>query len=204
MKITDIKQQVKSPERYSIFMDGKFSFGLSESALMASTLKVGKEITPGELAELKDTARSDKAYGQALGLIARRKRSEWEIRDYLKRKEYEPELIESLVERLYKSRWLDDAAFAQMWVENRRLLKSTSARRIAQELKAKRVSDDVIAHALAQDETDENDVLRDLVERKQKQTRYQDPQKLMAYLIRQGYNYADVKQAISDSRVEDL
>ena len=203
MKITDIKQQVKSPERYSIFMDGKFSFGLSESALMASTLKVGKEITPGELAELKDTARSDKAYGQALGLIARRKRSEWEIRDYLKRKEYEPELIESLVERLYKSRWLDDAAFAQMWVENRRLLKSTSARRIAQELKAKRVSDDVIAHALAQDETDENDVLRDLVERKQKQTRYQDPQKLMAYLIRQGYNYADVKQAISDSRVED-
>ena len=203
MKITDIKQQVKSPERYSIFMDGKFSFGLSESALMASTLKVGKEITPGELAELKDTARSDKAYGQALGLIARRTRSEWEIRDYLKRKEYEPELIESLVERLYKSRWLDDAAFAQMWVENRRLLKSTSARRIAQELKAKRVSDDVIAHALAQDETDENDVLRDLVERKQKQTRYQDPQKLMAYLIRQGYNYADVKQAISDSRVED-
>ena len=203
MKITDIKQQVKSPERYSIFMDGKFSFGLSESALMASTLKVGKEITPGEMAELKDTARSDKAYGQALGLIARRKRSEWEIRDYLKRKEYEPELIESLVERLYKSRWLDDAAFAQMWVENRRLLKSTSARRIAQELKAKRVSDDVIAHALAQDETDENDVLRDLVERKQKQTRYQDPQKLMAYLIRQGYNYADVKQAISDSRVED-
>ncbi|MEI6481078.1 MAG: RecX family transcriptional regulator [Candidatus Saccharibacteria bacterium] len=202
MKITDIKQQVKSPERYSIFMDGKFSFGLSESALMASTLKVGKEITPGELAELKDTARSDKAYGQALGLIARRKRSEWEIRDYLKRKEYEPELVESLVERLYKSRWLDDTAFAQMWVENRRLLKSTSARRIAQELKAKRVSDDVIAQALAQDETDENDVLRDLVERKQRQTRYQDPQKLMAYLIRQGYNYADVKQAIADSQTD--
>ncbi|MCX6727277.1 MAG: RecX family transcriptional regulator [Candidatus Saccharibacteria bacterium] len=202
MKITDIKQQVKSPERYSIFVDDKFSFGLSESALMASTLKVGKEITPGELAELKDSARSDKTYGQALGLIARRKRSEWEIRDYFKRKEYEPELIDSLVERLYKSRWLDDAAFALMWVENRRLLKSTSARRITQELKAKRVSDDVISAALAQDETDENEVLRELVARKQKQTRYQDTQKLMAYLIRQGYNYTDVKQAITDSQTE--
>lgn len=202
MKITDIKQQVKSPERYSIFVEGKFSFGLSEPALMASTLKIGKEITTEELVELKDTARSDKAYGQALGLIVRRKRSEWEIRDYLKRKEYEPELIEMLVERLYESRWLDDAAFAQMWVENRRLLKSTSARRIAQELKAKRVSDEVISHALAQDETDESEVLRDLVGRKQRQTRYQDPQKLMAYLIRQGYNYADVKQAIADSQTE--
>ena len=165
---------------------------------MASTLKVGKEITTEELVELKDTARSDKAYGQALGLIARRKRSEWEIRDYLKRKEYEPELIEMLVERLYKSRWLDDTAFAQMWVENRRLLKSTSARRIAQELKAKRVSDDVISGALANDETDEHEVLRELVARKQKQSRYQDTQKLMAYLMRQGYNYGDVKQAISD------
>lgn len=199
MKITDIKQQVKSPERYSIFVDGKFSFGLSESALMTSTLKVGKEITPEELAELKDTARSDKAYGQALGLIARRKRSEWEIRDYFKRKEYESELIEMLVERLYKSRWLDDAAFAQMWVENRRLLKSTSARRIAQELKAKRVSDDNISQALANDATDEQEVLRDLVVRKQKQSRYQDTQKLMAYLVRQGYNYGDVKQAMSQN-----
>ncbi len=197
MKITDIKQQVKTAGRYSIYVEGKFSFGLSELALMNSGLRVGKELTAADLAELKDTAKSDKAYNLALGLIARRPRSEWEVRDYYKRKEYDPELIDQLIQRLYDGHWLNDLDFATRWVENRRLLKSTSKRRLQQELKAKRVSDDVIRQVLETDETDEKIVLVDLVARKRKQSRYQDDQKLMAYLMRQGYNYADVKDALS-------
>lgn len=197
MKITDIKQQVKNQERYSIYVDGKFSFGLSELALMNSGLRVGKELAAEELNELKDTAKSDKAYNQTLGLIARRPRSEWEIREYLKRKEHDPEFIDSIVERLYGSKWLNDTEFAKRWVENRRLLKSTSKRRLQRELKAKRVSDDVIQQVLEEDETDEKEVLADLVARKRKQTRYRDNEKLMAYLMRQGYNYGDVKDAIN-------
>lgn len=176
VKITDIKQQVKNHERYSIYVDDKFSFGLSELALMNSGLRIGKELTPAELAELKDTAKADKAYNQALGLIARRPRSEWEVRDYYKRKEYDPELIDQLVQRLYASKWLNDEDFARRWVENRRLLKSTSKRRLQQELKAKRVPDAAISKALSEDETDERVVLQELVARKRKQSRYQDNQ----------------------------
>lgn len=197
MKITDIKQQVKQQGRYSIFIDGKFSFGLSELALMNSGLRMGRELTAAELAGLKDTAREDKAYNQTLGLIARRPRSEWEIRDYLKRKEYDPELVELTVTRLCQAQWLNDLDFARRWVESRRLLKSTSKRRLQQELKAKRVSDEVIQQVLAEDETDEKSVLKELITRKRKQTRYQDEQKLLAYLMRQGYNYGDVKDALS-------
>jgi len=197
MKITDIKQQVKTQGRYSIFVDGKFSFGLGEASLMEGSIRIGKELSSDELDQLKDTAKTDKAYNRALGMIARRQRSEWEIRDYLKRKDYDPELIDSLVERLYASKWLDDAVFARMWIENRRLLKATSTRRLQQELRAKRVSDEVISEALADDQTDEQSLLVELIERKRKQSRYQDPQKLMAYLIRQGYNYADIKQALA-------
>ena len=101
-----------------------------------------------------------------------------------------------LVERLYNSRWLDDQDFARKWVDNRRLLKATSKRRLTQELKAKRVSDDVISLVLAEDETDEVQILRELIARKQKQSRYQDNEKLIAYLIRQGFNYGDVKEAL--------
>lgn len=197
MKVTDIKQQIKNQERYSIYVDGKFSFGLSELGLMNSGLQVGKQLSPRELSQLKDSARDDKAYGQVLNLIARRPRSEWEVRDYFKRKEYAPEQINRLVQRLYSGQWLNDLEFARRWVENRRLLKSTSQRRLQQELKAKRVSDDVIQQALEEDEADEKQVLADLVARKRKQTRYRDDQKLMAYLMRQGYNYGDVKDALN-------
>lgn len=202
VKITDIKQQVKNHERYSIYVDDKFSFGLSELALMNSGLRIGKELTPAELAELKDTAKADKAYNQALGLIARRPRSEWEVRDYYKRKEYDPELIDQLVQRLYASKWLNDEEFARRWVENRRLLKSTSKRRLHQELKAKRVPDAAISKALSEDETDERVVLQELVARKRKQSRYQDDQKLMAYLMRQGFDYGSVKDAVNSPELD--
>ena len=194
MRITAIKQQVKDQNRYSIFIDDEFSFGMSELSLIESGITKGQELTDVELAKYKDTAELDLAYNKALGLISRRLRSEWEIKDYLRRKKYAPEQIDAIVARLYKRSWLNDEAFARMWVENRRLLKSASARRITQELKAKRVSEDTIRSVLENDSNTDSAILKELISSKRKQSRYQDDQKLLAYLMRQGYNYADVKQ----------
>jgi regulatory protein len=197
MQVTDIKQQVKRQGRYSIYVDGKFAFGLSELALINSGIRIGLELTAEELDNLKQDAHTDKAYNLALGQVARRPRSEWEMRDYLRRKDYDPELITQLVKRLYEASFLDDYDFARRWVETRRLLKQTSKRRLQQELRAKRVSDDVITNVLAEDQTDEAAVLRAVVEKKRTQSRYQDNEKLMAYLLRQGYNYEDIKNALN-------
>lgn len=199
MKITAIKQQVKTAGRYSIFVDEVFAFGLSDEGLLQSGITVGQEIDEGKLAQLKGTAKLDKAYGRCLGLLARRPRSEWEIRDYLKRKDYGEDEASTIVVRLESRGYLDDQDFARRWVEDRRLLKATSQRRLQQELRAKRVSDDIISQVLANDETDELEVLRELIIRKRTQSRYQDEQKLMAYLIRQGYNYGDVKRVLSEA-----
>ncbi len=198
MQVTDIKQQIKRPDRYSLYVDAKYAFSLSESALLSSGLHIGVELSKEDLKTFKDTSRRDKAYNQALSQIARRQRSEWEVRDYLKRKEYDPELAQEIINRLYQNRFLDDEAFARAWVENRRLLKSTSQRRLTMELRQKRVSDDIIKRVLDDDETDERQVLRELVARKRKQTRYQDSQKLLAYLMRQGFGYDDVKSVMAE------
>lgn len=197
MKITAIKQQVKRPGRYSIFVDDTYSFSLSELALIASGLTIGKELTSEELAELKDTSRFDKAYNLTLAFIARRLRSQWEIEDYLKRKQYAPEINMEILKRLTDYGYVDDLKFARAWVENRRLLKATSRRRLNQELHQKRVSDDIIEQVLAEDETDDREVLKEIVRRKRKQTRYQDNLKLMQYLARQGYAYEDIKAALA-------
>jgi regulatory protein len=201
MKVTDIKAQVKRAGRYSIFVDGKYAFSFGELELLNSGLKLGKALSQEKLADLKDTARLDKAYDRVLNYIAIRRRSEWEIREYLKRKEYEAEIIEEITGRLAEKDYVDDLAFARAWVENRRLLKAISKRRLQQELRAKRVSDDHIEQALRSDETDEQEVLKELVAKKRQQTRYQDNLKLMQHLSRQGYNYADIKEALSEEDV---
>jgi len=199
MKITAIKQQVKRADRYSVYIDDTFSFTLSGSELLRLGLHSDQEVTNQELLSLKTDSVRDKARYQALGQLSRRMRSEWELRDYLKRKDYTSEVSQAVLEWLREYGYVDDKKFAAAWVQNRRLLKATSARRLRQELRQKRVTDEVIDEVLAADQTDERQVLRELMKRKQKQTKYQDKLKLMQYLSRQGFNYDDIKSALDDS-----
>jgi regulatory protein len=197
MKITDIKQQVKRQERYSIFVDKKYSFSLSEAELIKSGIRIGREYTETELDDLHQAAVRDKAYMRVLDLLSRRARSEWELRDYLKRKEYDSPTIDSILNTLSDKGYVDDYKFAQSWVESRHLLKSISRRKLWQELKQKHIADDVIARVLDGDETDERATLQGLIEKKRTQSRYQEDEKLIAYLLRQGYRYDDVKTVLA-------
>jgi regulatory protein len=198
MKITDIKQQVRRKDRYSIFIDGKYQFALSESGLLESGLKIGQELSEGGLGELKQVSSEDKAVYRVLDLIARRARSAGEIRDYLKRKQYDEEEIEKILNTLSDKGYIDDEAFARSWVENRRLLKPTSRRKLRLELKQKKVSEEIISLVIEHDSEDEQETIRKLIAKKSQQTRYQDKQKLMQYLARQGFNYSDIKSALSE------
>lgn len=197
MKITDIKQQVKRQGRYSLYVDGKYSFSLSESELMKSGIRIGREYTEAELEELLQTAVLDKANMRALDYLSRRPRSEWELRDYLKRKDYDSPTIDTILNKLSDYGYIDDVKFAQAWINSRRMLKPTSLRRLRQELMQKHVSKENIEAALETDEGDERAALKELVTKKQQQTRYQDEQKLIAYLLRQGFNYADIKLVLA-------
>lgn len=199
VKISAIKQQLKRQDRYSIYGDGGYLFSLSENDLITSGLKIGLELDKKALADLQDQSKFGKAYERALNLLSHRPRSEWELRDYLKRKAYDDELIQQVLARLESRGYINDKDFATRWVENRRLLKATTKRRLSQELRQKHIAEDIITQVLAADETDERIVLRELVERKRKQTKYRDNLKLMQYLSRQGFNYDDIKSIIEES-----
>src|SRR3989344_295545 len=194
MKITDIKQQVRRQDRYSIYLDEKFSFALSQTGLLNAGLHIGQEFSKEQVEELKKTAESDKAYYQSLNYVMIRPRSEWELQQYLKRKGYSPALAEQTLNMLSNNGYVNDVVFARAWVSNRRLLKATSRRRLISELRVKRLSNEVIDEVIAEDETDELTVLRELVERKK--SRYPDKLKFMQYLARQGFNYNDIKTVL--------
>lgn len=196
MKITAITQQVKRQGRYSIFVEEKYAFSLSESALLDSKLASGQELTEVQVREYKQLSADDKLYGQALRYAAMRPRSTWEMESYLQRKKASPPLLQQILNKLSKIGMLDDVAFARSWIANRRLLKPTSRHRLTQELRAKRVPDEVIEQALKEDETSDQSVLLELVARKRKQSTYQDELKLMQYLARQGFSYNDIKEAL--------
>lgn len=198
MKITAIKQQVKRSDRYSVFVEGKYSFSLSESGLLKTGLTNGQDINENDLSLLRNEALIDKAKTKAFDLLSRRPRSKWELEDYLGRKGYETEIIESTLNMLSNLGYVNDSDFAKRWISDRRLLKSTSKRRLTQELRQKKVPDDIIKEALSTDDTDEREVLKDLIARKRRQSRYQDNTKLIQYLARQGFNYDAIKEVLDE------
>lgn len=200
MQITAIKAQIKHEGRYSIFVDGQYTFSLSADGLLAAGIVQGQELSDSDVQMYKKLSSEDRAYSLALEYVVRRMRSEGELRDYFRRKKYEPEVAEYILSKLKTAGYVDDMEFARRWVENRRLLKATSARRLRMELQQKRVRDDIIQAVLAEDETDERQVLRDLIEKKRTQSRYQDTQKLIAYLARQGFNYDDITSVLDTIR----
>ena len=197
MKITKIAQQEKLKGRYSVFVDEKYAFSLSESALLDSGLASGQELTKEALKDWKKTSADDKLYGLALRYAATRLRSTWEMETYLKRKEAAPALTDKLLSKLSSIGLLDDAKFAQAWVATRRLLRPTSKRKLQQELRTKRITEDVIKQALLGGATDELAVLREVVAKKRQLARYKsDNLKLMQYLARQGFGYEDIKSTL--------
>lgn len=198
MKITAIKQQVKRTDRYSIYVDGKYAFSLSEGGLIESRLASGQELDAEQLKSLKKAAGVDKAYYNALRYVAIRPRSQWEVETYLQRKEVDKDTADEIIRRLKNLNMLSDLEFARSWVASRRQLKSVSQRRLRLELMQKHVPEDVVAQVLGEDETDERQTLRDLVAKKRR--RYPDEQRLMQYLARQGFGYDDIKSVLSEEQ----
>jgi regulatory protein len=200
--ITDIKQQKRIETRYSVYLDGRYAFSLSDLELSSSNLRVRSELTPDEVELWQAQSLEGKAYAAALRYIAYRRRSERELTDYLRRKEYEAEVIEPVLERLREVSLIDDRAFAAAWIADRQLLRPRSRRVLEQELLKKGIDRELAHDALAElDDDDQATVLMNLIERKRRLTQYQDPQKLLAYLGRQGFGYAEIKKALA--RLDD-
>lgn len=198
MKITAIKQQVKRAGRYSIFIDGEYSFSLSEGALIESKITSGQELTAQEVSDYKKLSDEDKLYNQTLRYVALRARTKWEIETYLQKKGASPPLSETILNKLSIVGLVDDRKYAQSFVNDRRLLRPSSRRKLVNDLKKKHVPLQVIEEVVGNDTRSELAALRSIIERKRQQSKYRDDTKLMQYLARQGFSYGDIKDVMSE------
>ena len=211
--ITALTAQVRNADRVNVFIDGTYDFSLDVAQVVDCGVKVGRILTEAELTELRHEGEFGKLYARALEYTLMRPHSAREIRDYLQRKtlprKYKQRKTGTLVEkpgaslavvqqvfaRLEQRGHIDDGAFAQWWVENRHQSKGVSRRKLEAELRAKGVAPEVINQALAQSRrTDENELAKVIAK---KRPRYPDEQKLIAYLLRQGFAYDDIRAALA-------
>jgi len=208
MKITAISAQVRDKNRVNISVDGKYRFSLDSYQLIELGIKVGKTFEEAELITLEQESQFGKVYARALEYCLMRPHSAREVRDYLYRKtrpkrekmgELKPgvstEITSRVFDRLSDKKYIDDVKFARYWVENRSISKGTSFRKLKSELCAKGVNSKIIDEVLGDTERDDKTEMQKIIAKKR--ARYPDNQKLIAYLARLGFDYDDIKQALS-------
>lgn len=196
-RITKLKQGVRDENRVNVFVDGKFVFSLDISQVVDFKLKVGQEISKEELSELEKASEFGKLYQRTLEWVLIRPRSERETYDYLKKKTFEKRLDEnyigSIIEKLEDKKYLDDLKFAEWYVENRFVKKGVSRRRLEVELVKKGISREIINQVFSESErNDETEILK-IIEKKR--AKYDD-EKLIQYLVRQGFSYELVRDLV--------
>lgn len=195
MQITKITPATKTPGRYNIFVDDQYSFSLDELQLVQAGIHSKQEINESQLAQLQNESSYGKNYIRAIDLISRRLRSEREIRDYARRKQWTPANTERVIARLKNKGYLNDQVFAEAFVRSRLNTGRYSKKRIELDLHKKGISDDIIRTVLHA-EVNDNDALAAIIKKRAK--RYDDESKLKAYLLRAGFNYDDINRAIAE------
>ena len=200
-RVTDLAAQARDPERVNVFLDGAFAFGLGREVALREGLRIGDALDPARIAALRAADDVAKATSSALGLLARRPRSEREVRDRLRQKGYAPEAIDAAVARLEGWRYLDDADFARYWVENRAAHQPRGRRLLEQELRHKGVDREVVRETIAAAELDETTAALELARKKLRAYAGEEPavvrRRLGAYLARRGYGW-DVARPVLD------
>jgi regulatory protein len=201
-RITAIRQQQRDPERVNVFLDGAFAFGLPLIVVAEESLKVGDFLSSAQIVHLEALDEQAKAVGSALNLLARRPRSEREVRARLRQKGYPPETIDLAITKLEGWRYVDDEAFARYWVENREANKPRGRRLLEQELRLKGVDRETIRETIADADLDERQAALELGRTKLRSYRNLEPavaqRRLGSFLARRGYGYDVVKPVLAE------
>lgn len=188
-KITKLEFQKKNPDRASVFLDGRFAFGLP--AIIAARLKQGQFLSDVEIQSLQAEDTIETTYGRALNYLSYRPRSRAEMDRYLQKRDLPEDQVEAIAERLERAGLLDDEAFARFWVENRERNQPKGLRALRYELRVKGISNETIERVLVS--VDVPDSAYRSVARKAQQLAHLDQQaftkKIIEYLARRGFDY---------------
>ena len=202
--ITAIKPQKKRKNRFNIYLDGKFIFGLPVEALAKANLSVGRELSSQEVNDLIFKNELGKSLDRVYHFLSYRPRSEKEIRDYLKKKEVDEKVTEKVINKVKKLGYIGDLEFTRWWVDQRSTFRPRGKRALMMELRQKGIAPEIIDQVLGES-VNEVVLAKKVVKKKmailQKLPFWERRRKLSDYLARRGFSWEVIKKIVDDSSI---
>lgn len=206
MKITAIEKA--KGDRYTVFVDGEYWYILDLEIILQNSLKPGTELEEEQLDDLKRQAERRTARERAYYLLGYRDHSRKELADKLLKSAC-PDVVEEILHLVESQGYLNDEAYAGKLARYCLESKHWGARRAMAELLRRGIDRETAQNAIEGCDTNPVAQIRAVIDRKYYGSLadgdYKSRQKVIAALMRLGYGYGDIKQAISEysSREED-
>lgn len=206
MKITKIEKQKNNLKRYSVFIDDEFAFGIDEVDLLYYKLSENTQIDETKYNFILENVIYNKAKNKAVKYISYQPRTEKEITEKLKECEYSDNIICRVIETMKKYNYINDKEYAKNFLTSKLNLKGYGIFKISFDLKQKGISDDIINDIIENTELNENKRALEVLEKKlrgKKISDYKEKQKLYNFLLRRGFSYDVIKEAVNNFQEND-
>lgn len=205
-KITKLERQKHKNSRVSVFVDGEYSFSLTDETVVEYGIFTGADVNDFPLEEIYKKDRYKQALSSAFMTLSRSAKSEKQLRDALLKKEFDSFCVDAVIERLKELNYIDDLRFAQSFLENS---SSSGINAIRFKLKSKGISDEIINSVLENVKDDDQivravEIIKKQMPRYSKYEIFEQKRKLNDFLYRKGFQWDVIKSAIDKVFSEDF
>lgn len=186
-----------------IHIDGEYLLTVDEDFWFSSGYVSGDEIDDGDLVAFKEAAGSRLAFNSAMFSLDMRDHSEREIRQKLSRK-YDENSVDTAVEKLLDLGLVNDRRYAELLTRELFERKRYGKNRVRSELYRKGIASEIVNEVLEEyeneNEPDNVQTIVDIIEKKyyNKLIDEKSRQKVVAALVRLGYSFSDIRQAMRE------
>ncbi len=201
----------KNNDTVIIYLDNNEKLFLSYEVLLKSGLRKGSEISEDRFDFLVLQNRKYHIRQKAISFLAKRIHSKRELEIKLRKKNYEKELIDDVLNELLAKGLIDDAAFANQFTDEKINRKKWGLLKVKSELFKKGIAAEVVEDVLKEYSDLENQIINALslaekklnIISKRESDKKKLKQKIIAYLVSRGFSYnvalETIQKLITDS-----
>ena len=200
MIVTDIVEMDK--KRSKIYINGEFAFVIYKGELRDYSIKEGQELSESNYQEILDVVLPKRCKLRAMNLLQKKDYTEKQLRDKLLEGLYPKEIIDDAIHYVKAYHYLDDERYSRDYIAYHMSIRSKN--RIIQDLSGKGISKDIfmpiVEELYVEEDSDvELDQIKKLLLKKHydpELTEYKEKQKIMAFLMRKGFQMSDIRRAM--------
>ncbi len=195
--MVEIKEIKRNKKSYTLVVGDETLKNVNADVVLSYSLQVGEMDVDKFREFLKENDRQN-AKGYLYNMIARKARTTKEARERLYEKGYRKDAVDYAIESVSAYGYLDDGEYAKNYVSN--AVRSKGGYRLRRELQLKGVSDESIAEALIEVDSDSEFIsavtLAEKYLKNKDATDVKVKEKLFRYLVSRGYGYDAVKKVM--------